>query len=226
MKRTLFLLSIVLFGCNETLDVVAVESGLEYYPVAVGEFRVYEVEEINYGLTQNDTSNYFIREYITDSIVGSDQVTYLLTRDRRETMAEPWVIDSVWTFSKNENFLSITENNIPFVKLTFPIKNDAQWNGNLLNTRPSQLYSYQSLADPIIDSIDASDHIRVIIEDIDSFLFPDLKSEVYVKGIGLVEKDYFSQVRCTSTGECSQEQVDNANVLSGRSLNQTLISIE
>lgn len=216
---------LLLFSCNELKDVPPFNPGFSYYPVQQGEYRVYAVEEIRFSLSGNDTSRYFLREYITDSILTDNQTTYLLTRDKRADQSQQWETDSIWTFARTENFLRITENNVPFMKLTFPIRTTAEWNGNSLNTRQELIYYYEELEQPLIDSIAAADHIRVVIEDIESIVTgDDLRSEVYVKGVGLVEKDYFTQVLCTTTAQCDSDELGSP--ISGRSLKQTLIAIE
>lgn len=207
-------------SCNETKEVDTNSLGYDFYPIEIGQYRIYDVEEIVYQAIGFDTSVYQLRETIFDSIPSMDQITYLIRRDKRDDATLEWEADSVWTVTKTVNFLAVNENNIPFIKLTFPVRNSAEWNGNSINSKSELIYYYQSLDTPIIDSLSSSDHIRVIIEDIEqNIVNQDLRSEVYAKNIGLVSKDYltlnFCTVDCTELGE----------IESGRSLKQTLIEI-
>ena len=216
------LMVLSILSCNESKEVGADELGYNYYPLRVGNYSIFEVEEIDYLITGFDTSNYQLREIIIDSIQSIDQTTYLLRRDIRNTAADSWESDSVWTVTRTDNFLSITENNIPFIKLTFPVRLGREWDGNSLNSRSNVTYYYQSIQNSLIDSISANDHIRVIIEDIEENITGvDLRSEVYAEGIGLVEKDYLTQTKCTSS-DCG---ADLGEVIAGRSLKQTLIEL-
>ena len=62
----------------------------------------------------------------------------------------------------------------------------------------------------------------MVIEDIEENITGlDLRSEVYVRGVGLVEKDYLTQRNCTAS-DCGD---DLGKVIGGRSLKQTLIEI-
>ncbi len=221
--RSLLLLLIAsVVSCNETSDLGPDALGYDFYPLSVGQYRIYDVEEIRYLVTGFDTTNYQLRETIFDSIPSLDQTTYLLRRDIRSDAMSSWESDSVWTLARTSTYLSITENNIPFIKLTFPVTDGRNWNGNSLNTRSELTYYYQSMDNPLIDSIGLQDHIRLIIEDIEENVTGvDLRSEVYIRGIGLVEKDYLTQKKCTSS-DCGS---DLGEVIAGRSLKQTLIEI-
>ena len=219
---TLFLISGVFWSCNETKEVGPDTLGFEYYPLNIGEYRVYDVEEIRYLVTGFDTTNYQLRETIFDTIKSANRITYLLRRDIRPDAMSSWESDSVWSVARTENYLSITENNIPLIKLTFPVTLGRTWDGNSLNTNTTLTYYYQALTSALIDTVSLDDHIRVIIEDVEENVTGvDLRSEVYVNGVGLVEKDYLTQKKCTSS-DCGAELGD---VIGGRSLKQTLIEI-
>ncbi|WP_421765433.1 hypothetical protein [Ekhidna sp.] len=212
----------ILSSCNETKEVDPATLGYDYYPLNLGEYRIYDVEEINYLITGFDTTIYQLREIIFDSIPSNDQITYLLRRDIRASELDDWESDSVWTVTSTANYLAITENNIPFMKLTFPVIQGRAWDGNSLNSRNELTYYYQPIENAIIDSIATEDHTQVIIEDIgENITGIDLRSEIYARGVGLVEKDYLTQKKCTSS-DCG---ADLGEVIAGRSLKQTLIEI-
>lgn len=213
---------LTLLSCNETKEVGPGTVGYDFYPIKVGQYRIYEVQEIRYRIAGFDTSIYQLRETIFDSIRSQDQVTYLLRRDIRTNTEEEWESDSVWSLNRGISFLSITENNIPFIKLTFPVSAGNEWDGNGLNSKDERIYTYQEVAEGLVDSVAASDHIRVIIEDIaPNVTGVDQRSEVYARGIGLVEKDYLTQENCTASN-CG---ADLGKVIGGRALKQTLITI-
>jgi hypothetical protein len=178
------------------------------------------VNEIQYNLIGNDTLNYQLKETFFDSLVSNDQITYLLRREKRDNPTDPWTADSVWTVSRTSNSLVITENNVPFVKLTFPVSLGNKWDGNILNTKSPIIYYYESVTDNLVDSVATEDHIRLIIEDVTlNVVNQDERSETYVRGLGLVAKNYltlqFCTVDCNKVGE----------IQSGRYLDQILIEV-
>lgn len=221
MKQVLFFFSLAfLFSCNEKKEIGPEVLGYDFYPIAIGQYRIYEVEEIQYKLSGFDTSSFQLRETLFDSIVSSDQTTYLIRRDKRDDPSLEWKSDSVWTVTRTQNFLSVSENSIPFIKLTFPVKDGKEWDGNSLNAKGNVGYYYQPIGGIIIDTLAQNDHIRVVIEDIPQNLVNrDERSEVYARGIGLVQKDYVSLQFCTV--DCNEI----GEIEGGRSLQQILIEI-
>ncbi len=207
-----------MISCNESIVPTKEALGKDYYPVSIGQYRVYDVQEINYKLTGFDTSFYQLRETIFDSLVSQDQVSYLIRRDKRTNALEQWSSDSVWTASVTQNYLAISENNVPFMKLTFPVKIGKEWDGNSLNSKAATTYYYTSVDEQLVDSVSLDNHIRLIVEDIaPNIVNQDERSEIYVRGIGLVQKHYmtlqFCTVDCNELGE----------IEAGRFLNQVLI---
>ncbi len=218
--RSLWILFVVglLVSCNEKKEIGPETLGYDFYPIELGQYRIYNVEEINYNLVGSDTSIYQLRETIVDSIESTDQTSYLILREKRADATEAWVSDSVWTAVLTANFLAISENNIPFIKLTFPVELGKEWDGNSLNSRTEIQYYYQSVEEVLIDSIATEDHIRLIIEDIPANIVnQDERSEVYARGIGLIQKDYLSLEFCTI--DCNEL----GEIQGGRFLSQVLI---
>lgn len=216
------LLLLGISACNETKEFSPSDLGYDYYPIEIGDFRIYQVEEIKYRISGFDTTVYEIKETIFDSIQSRDRVNYLIRRDRRESSLDEWRSDSVWVVTQTPTYLAIAENSINFIKLTFPVKADVQWDGNGLNSRNEMIYRYQPISVSLIDSIDAADHMRVLIEDVaPNVTGVDLRSEVYARGVGLVTKDYLIQENCTASS-CGD---DLGKVVAGRSLKQVLIEV-
>lgn len=216
------LLLLGISACNETKEFSPSDLGYDYYPIEIGDFRIYQVEEIKYRISGFDTTEYEIKETIFDSIQSRDRVNYLIRRDRRESSLDEWRSDSVWVVTQTPTYLAIAENSINFIKLTFPVKADVQWDGNGLNSRNEMIYRYQPISVSLIDSIDAADHMRVLIEDVaPNVTGVDLRSEVYARGVGLVTKDYLIQENCTASS-CGD---DLGKVVAGRSLKQVLIEV-
>lgn len=219
MRYVLIVLAaLCMFSCNEAKEIEPTSLGYDFYPIAIGQYRIYEVEEIEYKLIGFDTSYYQLRETIFDSLLSGDQTKYLIRRDKRDTALEDWETDSVWSVTQTSNYLSVTENNVPFMKLTFPVQLGREWNGNSLNTRFETTYYYEELFEALIDTITVADHIRLIIEDVaQNIVSQDERSEVYARGIGLVQKDYLTLQFCTvNCGELGEIQ-------GGRFLSQVLV---
>lgn len=210
--------ALVWTSCNQRLEVTPETLGYDFYPIELGQYRVYDVEEIDYKLSGFDTTHYQLRETIFDSLVSPDQTSYLIRRDKRNEATDKWKSDSVWTATLTANYLAISENSVPFMKLTFPVELGREWNGNSLNSKSEITYFYQPATGVLIDSVAFDDHIRLIIEDIEpNIVGQDERSEVYARGVGLVQKNYLTLQFCTA--DCNEI----GEIEAGRFLKQTLI---
>ncbi len=213
---------IVISSCNESRIPDSTHLGYDYYAVNACQYRIYEVEEILFQIVGFDTKNFQLRETLYDSIVSTNQVTILIRQEVRSDSLKKWFRDSIWSFSQSPTYLSIYENSMSFTKPTFPVYVGNQWDGNAPNTRSELTYYYQNLSNAIIDTLSPSDHICVVIKDMEvNFIGVDLKSKVYVLGIGLIEKDYLTQTNC-SASDCREEL---GQVISGRYSRKKLIEV-
>ncbi|MEM6734825.1 MAG: hypothetical protein AAGC64_03890 [Bacteroidota bacterium] len=207
-------------SCNETREAQPETLGYDFYPLEIGQYSIYEVEEIKYKITGFDTSIYQLRETIFDSIRSVDRTTYLIRREIRSDELVEWTSDALWSVAATQSYVAVSENSVPYIKLIFPVISGREWNGNSLNVSSERMYYYETVSTSVVDSIHASDHIKVVIEDIqENITGVDLRSEIYAKGIGLIEKDYLTQEKCTASN-CGD---DLGKVIAGRSLKQSLI---
>lgn len=195
--------------------------GVDFYPIYKDSARVYQVEETLYNLVGAETNFYQLRGSISDSLVSSSgEITYILQREKRNTANDPWRVDSLWSVRKTDRLLVITENNVPLVKLTFPAKEGAEWDGNAFNTHGYQEYYYEGVeTEKLKSEAYSNDLIKVVIADEPQNLVRrDERYEVYEKGVGLLEKNYITLEYCTKDCESTEQ------IISGRILYQYLIS--
>jgi len=213
-KIVLLLLSGLTLSCNELLPPQPGSLGYDYFPLEVGDFRVYQTQLINYNLDGSiDTLNYQLKEVVSDSSLSNGEFTYRLDRFRRPNELEPWVIDSVWSARRN-SFQAITiEHNIPIIKLSFPLAEDRRWDGNAMNVLDFDEYRIQNLASTFtIDGIEFANSVEMVKEDL---LDPlqitndDFHIEVFSQGIGLIykidiNKKYCNPIDCPQPGIIEQ----------------------
>ena len=203
-----------MIGCNELLPPDPARLGYDYFPLAADDYRLYQVQEINYNVDGSiDTTNYQLKEIVTEELVIDDETSFRLDRYRRAVETDPWVIDSVWSARVNSYQAIVVENNVPIIKLSFPVMEDRRWDGNAMNARefdefkminvgstyfmgekeyPSSLEMFEEeLLDPIQITND------------------DYHLEVFSKNIGLIykldiDKKYCNPVDCTEPGIIEQ----------------------
>lgn len=226
MKK-LFLIPLVslLLSCSEEASDINIDLGYDFLPVQTGNFWTYEVQEITYEVFEPDTSVYFIKDVVVDSIIPSDSqsVKYIMYRYSGEDSSS-LALDSVWSLRLTDRVAVFSENNQDVIKLTFPVEAGNSWDGNAYNTEDSETFYYESVDDYTYDDVSYSsdDAIRVIIEDVEQNLVnQDERSEVYLKNVGLVEKDYTQLSFCTVNCETKGSEV--GEIEKGTILSQKLI---
>ena len=209
-------------GCGAE-DVALTDEGVDYYPIFVDSAKVYQVEETIYNLLGAETKVYQLREAIVDSLVSaSGEVSFILRREKRTTATDQWRIDSLWSVRKNERLVVVTENNVPLVKLSFPVKNGASWDGNAYNGMSAHPYVFGEVETTLLKAVNAGNPlIKVVIADEPQNLVRrDQRYEIYEKGVGLIEKNYVTFLYCTK--DCTEAE----QIVNGRVLYQYLISNE
>ena len=217
--------ALLLWACEEVESPSPVASGTGFYPLEIGNYWIYEVQEIQIKAIETDSLNYQLRERITDSLVSDlGVVTYLINRDVRNSPEELWSLDSVWTVRNTGNSLVVTENNIPLIKLIFPVEAGQSWNGNAFNNLGNVSFTSSDVTSEELplgyDSLESIGFIRTTLSDLESPITgTDVRFEIYGNGIGLIEKDYTQITLCTSDNNCDVL----GDTIGGRILSQVLI---
>lgn len=220
MKKIIPLLAFVIFlvACkkeNEELKVIPIS---DYEPLAVGKYVTYSLDSlvyINFGSTE--VHRFYEVKYLT-----ADSLTDLLGRKAFRILRYIRTLPN-GTFTPDNTFLAVntgsnfefTENNLRFLKLTSPIKNDRTWKGNSaidVTSIGSDLqyladwdYTYSGVGLPLkIGNFNLANTVTVkqIDESVNLPVIPrgqpnqtniasrDYSQEIYAKGIGLVQRDF------------------------------------
>jgi hypothetical protein len=229
MQNKFYLYSfIILFvficlSCNsETSEPDDTRLGFVFFPLETGLFKIYQVEQIDYRLTgEKDTSKYLLKEAVVDSFRNEmDEYTYILYRFSRNLQENKWNIDSAWTAKRSPRQAITIENNIPFVKLIFPLREGASWDGNSYNTLGVENYTMVNVNKNFNSEFNNFDNTVTIIQkdNEDMIISLDRRKEIYGQNVGLVYKEslalnFCAQVHCIGKGE----------IESGKSFKMTLI---
>lgn len=204
-------------SCETTPDTYAVEPGLEYFPLEVGKYIIYEVDSTIFDPTGDTTvyfSKTFVKEEITDTLLDNvGNTLYRVERLQRQADTLPWQIHKVLTLSKTEEQAIRTEDNLRFIKLTFPIKKNNSWNG-LVHFDPARIvtvagesiemfknwdYRIESVDEPETIGALNFDKIATLQEaDNENNLELRISREKYAKDVGLVyaERWILETVEC------------------------------
>lgn len=226
MQKSLWLLAFSLFAC--TSDPISPDLGLGYYPIALGDYRIYDVNETTYVDKVAATEQYQQRESFYEVIETAGQITYILRIERRENEMAPWASVKTVKVRQTNQFLEYHEDNQSFIRMTYPIKfckeddqnrltglggaECAEWDGNVENQRDPEFHHYR-----ILESGDftfgETDHIKLVLSDFPANIVKrDQRYEIYASGVGLVERSY-DQVEFCISGCSGTDEIQDGSVL-------------
>jgi hypothetical protein len=140
------------------------------------------------------TFNYFIKEK-NDSVYFDNErrSTIILGRYKKDSANTGWYNCAAWAVNITTSTVEKVEENKRFVKMVFPVSENAGWNGNAYNTLPAQIYSYQNCFTSYTINSHFFDSTVTVRQQIDSTVFEShYELEVYAAHIGMVYKRYRS----------------------------------
>lgn len=210
----LFFISLFFISCKKEKDNFTSESVNDYYPLQVGKYITYDLDStvfINFG--QEDTIiSYQVQDRVDAQITDNlGRQAYRIIRYIRQDTSEDWAANNTFMAVPAGNSIEYVENNLRFLKLEMPIKQDFSWKGNSyidtysVNSDVKYLddwdYIYDSLDVPLtINSLTIDSTIKV--SERDEFLGQDpsipgtqyaektYALEKYGKGIGLIYREF------------------------------------
>ncbi len=193
----------ILFSCSDTLEPSKI--GFNYFPLEIGDYRIYQIQQIEYSLfAATDTAHYQLKELVVDTFSTQSELNYILHRFKRDLSTDKWQLDSVWTSRRTQNHAIVVENNIPFVKMVFPIRLDKVWDGNLFNSSPPDEYqiteisgSMETPAGTFIDNLTVFEN-----NERDTLIFQDIRQSIYALNVGLIYKNSSILDFCNTDPDC------------------------
>ena len=175
---------IIMNACRKDDDKqVNIDYGYDYFGFIENRALVYEVTEINIDDPSGvyDTNRYFLKCVFAEPFKDDEGRNAMkLYNYTSATCADSsWQLSKVyWSVLTNAEAI-VYEENIPYVKLSLPIENGKEWDGNKYNDNGEQTYSITKYED---------DSIKVSHKDDISLISEDVEYEVYMRGVGLYRK--------------------------------------
>ena len=214
---------IILSGCSTDS---AKPSDLNYFPLRVGQYWIYDVEETSTLRTacadNGDTSlAYELKVIVADSFPNTEKgFTYVLQRLKRANVQATWTPFETWSAQVKNNQVLVNESNVIYVKLINPLVDGLIWNGNLynneveLNNLNVDNYTILNKGKSYTTSSgqNFANTVTVNQNDEDSnILYRDTRSEIYAFGVGLVYKEsyllkYFANSQLSCYGQKRTQQ--------------------
>ena len=174
--------------------------GYDYAPVNIGKYVVYDVDSTVYDDFALDTTytKYRIKEKLEEIYVDNQGrqaiklVRYIKMYDSLISYDNiAWTVKDVWNYTKTNTSLELVEEDVRFTKLSFPIKIDATWNGNALNTIGEWNYTYDYInQSETINGVHFENVLLVVQKnDKNNAIHREYFIEKYAKDVGLVYRE-------------------------------------
>lgn len=219
------LLLLFVSACEQTADPDPNRVGWDYYPLSLGQYRIYDVYRINYNFaTENDTLSYELKEWVKEYYLDQAKDTvFVLERLRRNEPGGSWQLDSAFLVQRTPKWLKITTNNLPQLPLMFPVAEGLTWNANLLNASPADEYSITSVGEPFTNDTKTYENtLKVVQEEIlDTIVETDEREEVYALHEGLIYKRTNNLKYCTLLDECRGKKIITTGLFLEMSLKES-----
>lgn len=208
---------LVIASCDPSEESRFRRSDEIYFPLQTGQYRIYYVEEIRYALSVPETISYDLKVVVTDSFTNDEAGTTFVLHRFRSSDGGTWLPDATWSARRLQNEVIISEGNVPYVVLNFPLEKGRKWNGNAYN---SQLMFYTDEPDDEYELISTDETLAfdghsftrcLAVEqenEEDPILYKDFRLELYAPDVGLIGKETIQLKYCSAEGRgCIGEQI-------------------
>lgn len=227
-----------LAGCeNKYKDPDPQAMGYEYFPLEIGDYRIYDVTDIRFTSNVGDTTRFQMRERVDTSFTDqTNQLVYKVVRSIRFNPNSAWIDDSVLVAAKLDNMVLLTKNNTKYVKLVFPVKEGGEWIGDLYNDRiagggrqskirnDKEVYTYSSVGRPYQEwGLNYPNTITVSQDSTSSTVIYDKRQEVYAEAVGLIYR-LANRLRYCEDTESKQCSYGTDYIVSGHERHEVLVS--
>ena len=208
----LLLAGLVGFQACETMEdpfELPTDTSPEYFPLEIGRFWEYRVDSIIFNASASQridtTFSGWVREVVVDTFLDLGQHPwYRIERFERSDTTLPWTISQVVAATIRDGQALRLENDLTFIKMLFPLKAFARWDGNQAFDPATSIplpggliemfkgWEYQVLSVDMPDVVDGSNYQEVTtILNADKDFDYELRyaQEKYARGIGLIERE-------------------------------------
>jgi hypothetical protein len=216
IKAIIFIGIVILTGCSKKEDLQLVNA-VDFYPLQTGKIFIYRLDSTVLGPLNQTliTRSYIAKDSVESKFVdANNDTTFRIFRFIRDTLqTQPYRYIATYIATKKNNTIEYTDNNLRFVNLVSPVKENMNWNGTVyINTISPSPFSYMNGWKFTYSRMNENFITRkgvisntVTIEQADETL-PNLPfnpnayqeksfaKEVYAKGIGLIYKEFLRWV--------------------------------
>lgn len=191
---------LIISSCKkDNTNLTPIDTGKDYFPIQINKYIIYDVDSTVYDEITHipKTYKYRLKEIITQSFINDANITayrlerYIKWYDSTKSYDQiPWQFQKVWTIIPYNSHIEKVEENIPYIKLIFPVKTNTQWDGNAKNTLGKKTYTYEYTDNAeYINNIYFEKTLKVKQYQFRTLIQYQNEVEKYAKNVGLVYKE-------------------------------------
>ena len=205
IKLLVTIIFLYIIGClfesckDDEVVIPGPQTTSHFYPLDSGYWIEYQVDSIIHLNIDDqylvDTSlesyHFYIREEVDSAFIdGEGKQVWAISRYKRNADSLPWEFTSLWTAKLSSTSLERVEDNLRFIRMVFPLRENRKWNGNAYNTLDEEDYIYSNLFLPkTYSSLYFDSTVVVNQNDFISNINRIIKKEVYGNHVGLLYKE-------------------------------------
>lgn len=213
------IVSLIAFNaCKKTTEEFVSAPLSDYYPLTVGKYITYSLDSTvyysNFGVSATVKSyqvKHVVDAQITDAL---GRPAYRIIRYIRNSPTGAWAADNTFMAVNTSTGIEFVENNLRFLKLKSPIRQDYSWKGNSYINTSSQTpylkfyddwdYYYDSINLPAkVGTLTIDSTIKVTEIDNQTAIDRTFSEAKYAKGIGLVYRNFLYWNKGSANGTYS-----------------------
>lgn len=192
-----FLLLLFISSCKKDKPAPALpDLGYTYFPLNIGSWIIYDVDSVVHDDFKDSvfTYKYQLKEFIESKYTdNAGKEIYRVERYKRNNPTAPWIISDVWAAHINSSRAEKFEENIWYIKLIFPVKENAKWNGNSFNSMDAMEYEYTEVnVSTSLNGNNFDSTLTVLQADELNAINKLFSEEKYAKNVGLIYRQYIN----------------------------------
>lgn len=208
LKTISFILLIALtalYSCKEDSTLPPEDTGYSFFPYQPGDYRIYCVDSTHYDdFYDTVTTTSFNLKEVFESWFVDAQNRKCIRIERWIQLSDTsnWYLRDVWYSCLTAFQAERVEENVRYVRLSFPVRSYTEWDGNAFNDLDEQWCEYDLIDEPFSNAYLFTDSSVTVIQELTTNLIEDKEQyEIYARNIGLVYKKYLDVEKDFVTGD-------------------------
>lgn len=181
-------------ACKKDSTIPADPYFRNYFPAEVGSYIIYDCDSIVYDDFNGtvDTFRFQIKEHYKSSFVdNSGRNALRIERWKKPADTLSWFLKDVWYVVASDNQVEKVEEDVRYIKLSFPVKEARRWDINALNSLGSRTVNYKDVHQTYaVAGVSYDSTVTVVNTDPENLVSEYRNTEVFAANKGMIYKNY------------------------------------